>query len=190
VIVGHEIARRLGCELDVIVARKVGAPHQHELAIGAVTADGTRVLNSALIRDLRVDAGYMERTFSAEADEARAREARLRVGPGADPIGRSVVLVDDGLATGATLRACVAALEHRHARSVIVAVPVGSTDACRALSKLVDQMICPLEPQPLLAVGHHYRSFPQVSDGEVRKVLQGHRAWLAANQIAYRRRSA
>lgn len=190
VVVAREIARRLACELDVVVARKVGAPRHSELAIGAVSSDGTRVLNSALIRDLGVDAGYLERAFATESAEARSREARLRVGRASDPIGRSVVLVDDGLATGATLRACIAAVEHRHARSIAVAVPVGSLEACRALGKLVGQLICPLQPEPFLAVGHHYASFPQVSDGEVRKILREQRDWLADKRARERQHSA
>lgn len=179
VIVAAEIARRLRCPLDVVVARKVGAPGHAELALGAVGADGSRVLNNEMFDALHVDPDYLEEAFNREAAEARSREERFRVGPKSDPIARTVVLVDDGVATGATLRACIALLQRRHPGSIVAAIPVGSPEVCQRIARDVDELVCPLQPEPFLAVGHHYESFPQVGDSEVRRVLEEHQAWLA-----------
>lgn len=179
------IADRLGAELDVIVARKLGAPHQNELAIGAVTADGARVLNRSLIDRLHVPAAYLDRVTAVERAEAQRRERAFRAGlPALAAAGRVVLLVDDGLATGATMRACVHALREAGAEKVAVAVPVGSTEACAELAPQVDALVCPWQPDPFFAVGAHYRHFEQVSDEEVERVLAEHRAQRSARPAA------
>lgn len=190
VVVAGEIARRLSCELDVIVARKVGAPGEPELAIGAVSSDGTRILNRELMRTLGIERSYLDHACAMATAEARSRELRFRIGPAAGPAGRTVVLVDDGLATGATLRACISALKRQRVRELVVAVPVGAREVCHTIARQVDELICPLRPEPFIAVGHHYGSFPQVSDGEVRQVLSGHRAWLAQRAMRAPKRTA
>jgi putative phosphoribosyl transferase len=175
--VARQVAERLGGELDVIVARKLGAPHQNELAIGAVTADGARVLNQSMIRLLRVPASYLERETAAQCAEAQRRERKFRAGlPRLTANGRVVILVDDGLATGATMHACVNALHEAEAKKIVIAVPVGSVEACRALAPEVDELVCPWQPDPFFAVGAHYRRFEQVSDEEVERLLSEHRA--------------
>jgi putative phosphoribosyl transferase len=174
--VARAVAARLGAELDVIVARKLGAPHQSELAIGAVTADGTRVLNQKLIDMLGVPRAYLERVTAEQREEAQRRERKFRSGlPAPVTRDRVVILVDDGLATGATMRACVQALKNAHAKKLIIAVPVGSVEACTELAGQVDELVCPWQPDPFFAVGAHYHRFDQVADDEVEKLLSEYR---------------
>ncbi len=170
--VAAEIARRLEGELDVIVARKLGSPISPELAIGAVTANGGRFLNDELIRSLGVSDTYLEDVTRAERAEARRREARFR-GQRAPPVvrGRTVILVDDGLATGATMRAAVRSVRSGSPARVVVAVPVGSRSACAALRHDVDEVVCVYEPELFGAVGTFYRDFRQTEDDEVRRLL-------------------
>lgn len=177
VVVARAVAERLAAPLDVIVARKLGAQYQEEVAIGAVTADGSRVLNDALISLLDVPAEYLDRVTRAQRAEAERRERAFRAGlPPLAVAGRSVIVVDDGLATGATMRACIHALKRARAESVVIAVPVGSAEACRELSAEVDTLICPWRPDPFFAVGAHYQNFDQVSDEEVTEILRAYRA--------------
>lgn len=174
--VAREVATRLDAELDVIVARKLGAPHQRELAIGAVTSNGTRVLNSPLIRMLAVPDEYLERVTAEQRDEAIARELKFRRGlPALDLTGRTVILVDDGLATGATMRACIDTVKKSRYERLVVAVPVGAPETCSAIARDVDEVVCPRTPDPLFAVGAHYASFEQVSDEEVMSLLREYR---------------
>ncbi len=181
--VAHAIAARLGAQLDVIVGRKLGAPQQSELALGAVTADGTRVLNQQLIELLKVSPAYLERVTAEQREEARRRENKFRSGlPPLVTKGRVVILVDDGLATGATMRACVRALKNGEVAKLVIAVPVGSVEACRELAVQVDQLVCPWQPDPFFAVGAHYHRFHQVADGEVERLLKEQRAKSRPNQ--------
>jgi putative phosphoribosyl transferase len=171
--VAAEVARRLDAELDVIVARKLGSPDSPELAIGAITADGERVLNEDVIGLLGVSPAYLEAVSSAQQAEARRRETRFRGGRPAPRItGRTVVLVDDGLATGATMRAAVRAVRKRGPSRLVVAVPVGSPDACRALRAEADEVVTLGEPEYFTAVGSFYRDFRQVEDTEVQRLLE------------------
>lgn len=170
--VARQVAARLGAELDVIVARKLGAPHQSELAIGAVTADGARVLNQALIDMLHIPGSYLEKVTAAQRAEAERRERKFRAGlPHLATKGRVVILVDDGLATGATMLACVHALKNAEAKKIVIAVPVGSVEACRELASEVDELVCPWQPDPFFAVGAHYQRFEQIPDEEVERLL-------------------
>ena len=170
--VAAAIAAALGAELDVAVARKLGAPYHPELAIGAITADGTTYLNPDLVRHLGITTDYLASVQRAELAEARRREARFR---GARPRprieGRTVIVVDDGLATGATMRAAVEAVRRKHPARLIVAVPVGSREACAAMRAVADEIVCLAEPEPFPGVGLHYRSFPQLEDDEVIRIL-------------------
>jgi predicted phosphoribosyltransferase len=171
--VGAEIARFLDAELDVLVARKLGAPLHAELAIGAVTADGERFLNRDVISQLQVDDVYLEQITKEQREEARRREQRFRGGrPPADVKGRTALLVDDGLATGATMRAAARSLRKREPGRLVVAVPVGSREACAALREDADEVVCLAQPDPFYAIGLHYQRFEQVADAEVISLLE------------------
>lgn len=172
VVVGAEVARRLGAELDVVVARKLGAPAHPELAIGAVTADGGRWLNGALVASLGVDAAYVDEVTRSEMAEARAREARFRgVRPAPEVRGRVVILVDDGFATGATVRAAARALRKRKPARLVAAAPVGAPETCHELLAEVDEVVCPRQPSPFRAVGLFYERFEDTPDAEVAALL-------------------
>ena len=174
--VAAQVAQRLGAELDVIVARKLGAPGHEELAIGAVTADGARFLNQGAVRSLAVGEGYLDRITARETAEARRREQRFRGAQGPVALrGRLVILVDDGLATGATMRAAARAIRARGAGRLVIAAPVGSADAVAALSTEADEVVCPRQPEPFIAIGLHYRDFPQVDDDAVLGLLREYR---------------
>jgi predicted phosphoribosyltransferase len=145
-----------------------------ELAIGAVTADGGRFLNDDVIRALGVSDEYLSRVTDEQMREARSREQRFRGARPPTPLtGRTVVLVDDGLATGATMRAAARAVRARGPARLVIAVPVGSTEACTALAGEVDEVVCPSRPEPFIAIGLHYLDFEQVDDSEVVALLQG-----------------
>jgi len=171
--VAAAVARGLGGELDVVVARKLGAPMHEELAIGAVTADGGRFLNEDIIHALGVGDEYLSRVTDEQMREARSREQRFR-GIRAAPslTGRTVILVDDGLATGATMRAAARAVRARGPARLVIAVPVGSAEACAALAAEADEVVCPAQPEPFYAIGLHYVNFQQVEDAEVIALLQ------------------
>jgi putative phosphoribosyl transferase len=173
VVVAAEVARRLGAELDVLVARKLGSPVSAELAIGAVTANGGRFLNEDVIRELGVAEPYIAAVTQVQQAEARRREARLRRGrPAPRVAGRTVIVVDDGLATGATMRAAVRAVRQQQPARLVVAVPVGSPDACAALRREADEVVCLHEPAPFGAVGSWYQRFEQTEDAEVERLLE------------------
>lgn len=172
VVVAAEVARHLGAEMDVLVARKLGAPGQPELAIGAVTADGGRWLNGALVSSLGVDAGVLDEITQAEMAEAHAREARFRgVRPPPEVKGRVVILVDDGFATGATVRAAARALRRKKPARLVLAAPVGAPDTCYELLAEADEVVCPHQPSPFRAVGLFYERFDQAEDEEVAALL-------------------
>lgn len=177
VVVAAEVARALDADLDVVVARKLGSPISPELAIGAVTADGGRWLHDELIEALRATAAYVERTTAEQVAEARAREARFRAGrPGPRIEGRVVIVVDDGLATGATMRAAVRSVRRQRPARIVVAVPVGAPAACEALRREADEVVCLLEPELFFAVGGFYERFEPTEDAEVQELLQAHGA--------------
>jgi putative phosphoribosyl transferase len=169
--VAYEVARALDLPLDILVVRKLGAPGQEELAMGAVASGGTRVVNEAVVRELGISPEAMEAATRREMREIERRERAYRDGTPPAPIaGRTVVLVDDGLATGASMMAAVRAVRTR-AREVIVAVPVAAKATCEEISHEVDQLICAETPKSFMAVGMFYRNFQPTTDEEVRGLL-------------------
>jgi len=170
--VAAEVARHLGGELDVVVARKLGVPGHEELAMGAVAASGGVFLNEAIITDLGISSPRLSAAIARERQAAEALEQRLRGGRARAPIsGRVVIVVDDGLATGATMHAAVQSVRNEGPSKVVVAVPVGSREACAALSVAVDDLVCFAQPEVFLAVGLHYAHFEPTADEDVRRLL-------------------
>jgi predicted phosphoribosyltransferase len=171
--VAAEVAKALDAELDVIVARKLGAPGQEELAIGAVTANGGRYLNEELIKAAEVTDKYLQNVISDQMAEAHRREEKFRGGrPAARMLDRIVIVVDDGLATGATMRASVRSVRKAGPSRLVVAVPVGSREACAAIRQEADEVVCLWQPELFWAVGLYYDNFEPTEDEEVSRILQ------------------
>lgn len=171
--VAAAVADAIQAELDVVVAHKVGAPFSRELAIGAVTANGGQFIDHRMIREFGISKAYLARAVAAEMAEARQREERLRRGRPLPPIaGRTVIIVDDGLATGATMRAAVRSVRRHQPARVVVAVPVGAAETCAALADEADEVVCLDEPEPFYAVGLYYQHFEPVEDEEVQRLLE------------------
>lgn len=171
--VAFEVAQALEAPLDIFLVRKLGLPGHEELAMGAIASGGVRVLNEELVSELRIPPTVMDSVVRQEKEELERRERAYRNNrPQPDLEGKKVILVDDGLATGATMRAAVKGLRAHNPAQIIVAVPVGAEKTCIALSDQVDELICAETPQPFLGVGRWYSSFVQISDEEVRDLLQ------------------
>ena len=171
--VGSEVARALGAPLDAFLVRKLGVPGYEELAMGAVATGGVRVLNDEIVRGLGIVEHVIDVAVAREMEELARREQLYRGGsPPPDVAGRTVILVDDGLATGATMRAAVAALRRRHPARIVVAVPTASPDTHEALKAEADDVVCATTPEPFFAVGHWYEDFRQTTDDEVRDLLR------------------
>ncbi len=171
--VAAEVARRLALPLDVFIVRKLGVPGHEELAMGAIASGGVRVLNQDVITAISAPHDVIEAVTAAERDELERREKSYRNSrPAPDVRGRVVILIDDGLATGATMRAAVLALRQRGAAKIIVAVPVGAASTCRELSAEVDEAVCLIASDAFIGVGQYYENFAQTSDEEVRQLLE------------------
>jgi len=169
--VGFQLADRMHIPLDIVVVRKLGVPSQPELAMGAIAGESP-ILDDRTIRQFDVSADDVEDTIAREQVEMKRREDLYREGnPALDLHGRSVILVDDGLATGSTMLAVVRHVRALNAARVIIGVPVGSKEACDRLRREVDDLVCLEAPDPFFAVGEWYRNFEQVSDAEVRHLL-------------------
>jgi predicted phosphoribosyltransferase len=170
--VGFEIARALGVPLDVFLVRKLGAPGQEELALGAIASGGVRVLQAEVVRALHIDAATIDAIAEHERVELERRSRLYRDNrPELDVRGRTLILIDDGLATGSTMRAAVAALRSLGPARIVIAVPVAPIEACRELREEVDEVVCAATPPNFVAVGQWYDEFPQTSDEEVRQLL-------------------
>jgi predicted phosphoribosyltransferase len=170
--VGFEVARALGAPLDVFLVRKLGVPGYEELAMGAVATGGVRVLNDEIVRGLGLSDHEIDAVVARELQELARRERLYRGDrPPPDVAGRAVILVDDGLATGATMRAAIAAVRQQQPARIVVAVPTASPDTCEALKAEAGDVVCAMTPEPFLAVGHWYEDFTQTTDDEVRELL-------------------
>jgi predicted phosphoribosyltransferase len=171
--VAFEVAQSLRAPLDVFVVRKLGTPGQPELAMGAIASGGVRVLNDEVLKALNIPSAMIEQVAQIEAEELGRREQQYRGNrPAADVRGKTVILVDDGLATGSTMRAAAAALRQAGAQKIVVAVPVAAEASCEILRREVDELVCGAMPEPFWAVGEWYRDFEQTSDEEVRALLE------------------
>jgi putative phosphoribosyl transferase len=170
--VAHEVARALHVPLDVILVRKLGVPGHEELAMGAVASGGVRVLDPSVIRVARVTPAEVDAVTEIEQRELARRAAEYR---GDRPFpaieGRTVILVDDGLATGATMRAAVMALRQEHPARLVVAAPVAPPQTCEEFREIADDVVCAVTPEPFYAVGLWYEDFGQTTDEEVRELL-------------------
>jgi putative phosphoribosyl transferase len=166
--VGYEVARSIGADLDVVVARKLGAPHQPELAVGAVSEGGPAIFNTGLLRRLRLGERQVAAMVNRERAEVARRVRRYRGDrPPPEVSGRTVIIVDDGLATGATARAALAAVHARGPGRLIFAAPVCANDSAAALRGYADAVLCLVAPKDLYAVGFWYDDFAQLTDDEV-----------------------
>jgi predicted phosphoribosyltransferase len=174
--VASEVARALSIPLDVFMVRKLGVPGHEELALGAIATGGVRVLNDDVVASLAISTDAVEAVAARELEELERRERSYRgERPALELRGLIAVIVDDGLATGATMRAAVSALRSRGAARIVVAVPVAPVQTCEALASVADAVVCPLTPEPFTAVGRWYRDFAPVSDEEVQSLLLAHR---------------
>jgi predicted phosphoribosyltransferase len=171
--VACEVARALHAPLDVFLVRKLGLPGHEELAMGAIATGGVRVLNEDVVRGLGVPDKVIDAVARREQDELERRERAYRDDrPAPDVRGKTVILVDDGLATGSTMRAAIAALRQQHPARVIVAVPVGAPETCAEFQDETDETVCAVTPEPFYAVGMWYQDFAQTTDEEVYDLLR------------------
>jgi putative phosphoribosyl transferase len=171
--VGFEVADALGAPLDVFVVRKLGVPGHEELAFGAVASGGVRVLNESVVDAALMGSEDVERVAQRELVEVERREAAYRGGrPPVDAEGKVAILVDDGLATGASMRAAVRAVGERNPSRIVVAVPTAAASTCGELAREVDEIVCLRTPEPFYAVGLWYDDFSQTGDDEVRELLE------------------
>jgi putative phosphoribosyl transferase len=171
--VAYEVASALGVPMDVFLVRKLGTPGHRELAMGAIASGGVRVLNEDVVQWYGVSGSAIERIAREEQEELERRERAYRGSRSVpDLTARIVVLIDDGLATGSTMRAAAQAMRARRPARVVIAVPVGAPQTCAELAAVADEVICARMPEPFSAVGQWYLNFDQTDDDEVRELLQ------------------
>jgi predicted phosphoribosyltransferase len=171
--VAFEVALALDAPLDVFLVRKLGVPGHEELAMGAIASGGVRVLNSSVIQQLRISASDIERAANREERELRRREVSYRGDrPPLDLHGRIAILVDDGLATGSSMRAAVEAARKLAPARIVVAVPVAPSSTAQAMRRIADDVVCVATPEPFYSVGRFYEEFDQTTDEEVRELLR------------------
>jgi len=174
--VAFEVAKALNAPLDIFVVRKLGVPGHEELAMGAIASGGVRVINDDVMNHLGLPGAVIDAVAAREEKELTRRERAYRgVRPAPDVRGRTVILVDDGLATGPTMRAAAAALRKQQPARLIVAVPVAASQTCKEFKTEVDEIVCGETPEPFLGVGRWYHDFSQTSDEEVHRLLE--QAW-------------
>lgn len=182
VVIADEIARKLNADLDVALTRKLGAPGNPELAIGAIAENGTILIQEEIAEKVGADEDYIRREKASQFAEISARRDRYRAVLPRTPLhGRWVILVDDGIATGATMQASLWAAREEGPDRIVVAVPVGSQDAIERLSRDADEVICPYIPEYFYAIGQFFSDFGQVGDEEVVEILRAHSHRASAN---------
>jgi len=184
--VAFEIAKALNAPLDVFLVRKLGVPGQEELAMGAIATGGVRVLNREVVHYLHIPDEVIDAVTSDELQELERREKIYRGDrPAPDVSGKTIILVDDGLATGSTMRAAVAALRQQQPARIVVAAPAAAPETCEDLKKEVDEIVCVITPRPFHAVGLWYKDFSQMTDEEVRTRLEqsAHRQTVASGKV-------
>ncbi len=170
--VAYEVAKKLNAPLDIFTVRKLGVPGHEEYAMGAIASGGVRVLNDEALRELGISAAEVEDAIEEEQEELERRETLYRRDRPAPTLeGRTVLLVDDGMATGASMTAALKALRQHNPARVIVAVPAASRTVCEQFEALVDEVVCGITPEPFMAVGVWYEQFEQTTDQEVQQLL-------------------
>jgi predicted phosphoribosyltransferase len=173
--VAFEVAEALGADLDIFLVRKLGVPGHRELAMGAIASGGVRVLNEDVVRWYGIPLHIIDAVALEEQRELERREREYRAGrPPLQLVGRTVILLDDGLATGSTMKAAVEAVKKLGPSRVVVAVPVGAPSTCEELKEVADEVVCARTPEPFSAVGQWYEEFSQTTDEEVRALLKEH----------------
>jgi putative phosphoribosyl transferase len=179
--VGYEVAHALGAPLDIFLVRKLGVPGYQELAMGAVASGGVRVLNDDVVHGLRIP-GYVIDAVAAWEQQELARRERVYRDDRLEPNvkGRTVILVDDGLATGSTMQAAIQALRHHEPARIVMAVPAAPPDTCQEMRAQADDVVCAITPEPFYSVGLWYKDFSQTTDEEVRELLARSTAEIAA----------
>jgi putative phosphoribosyl transferase len=183
--VGFEVAKELQLPLDVFIVRKIGMPRQRELAMGAIASGGALVLDPSMVRMAGLNEAELNAIIERERREIERREREYRGDrPPADVHGKTVILVDDGLATGSTMRAAALALRSRSPKKLVVAVPVGARSTCDELQGEADEVVCAARPEDFHAVGLWYEDFTQTTDGEVRELLERARKPDQATRVA------
>ncbi len=171
--VAYEIATALSIPLDVLIVRKLGVPGHAELAMGAIASGGVVLLNESIIRQLKLQKSAIDAVIQSEQEELLRRERVYRGNrPFPDLLSKTIILVDDGIATGASIKAAISALRKHNPASIIVAVPVAAYETCQSMASLVDKLICPLQPINFCAVGLWYEDFSQTTDQEVIDLLE------------------
>jgi len=181
--VAFEVARALSAPLDIFLVRKLGLPGHPELAMGAIASGGVQVLNEDVVEGLGIPENLIEKVIESELLELERRERTYRgEQPGPDLRQKTVILVDDGLATGASMRAAIAGIRTQDPASVIVAVPTASPETCEEFESEVDEVVCVITPQPFHGVGMWYDDFSQTTDEEARDLLQRAKAWVRPDE--------
>ncbi len=171
--VAFEVAKFLDAPLDVFLVRKLGVPGREELAMGAIASGGVRVVNTDIIQALRIPESVVDEAVQREMRELKLRESEYRGDqPAMDLHQKIAILIDDGLATGASMRAAVEGVRTQHPSKIIVAVPIGSPETCEEFRRIADEVVCYQTPQPFFGVGMWYEIFDQTSDEQVRELLR------------------
>ena len=182
--VAYEVAKQIGAPLDVFLVRKLGVPGYEELAMGAIASGGVRVINEDLVRQLQIPGEVIDAVAAEEQRELERREHVYRDDRSPPDVkGRIVILIDDGLATGSTMRAAAAALRKQGPARIVVAVPVSAAETCDEFREEVDEVVCAVTPEPFRGVGLWYKDFSQTTDEEVRELLERARQSVAPRAI-------